>query len=93
MDKKKLLLSLAAITGGVTGTNATTIETTKDDTNESLDKAKISAFKPNLKSQFVLKMNLYDWDKSEGVFHRSHSSHSSHRSHSSHSSHRSSTFV
>ena len=91
MDKKKILLSLAAITGAIGGVKADS----KINLNSEGDNLRSNqlTFKKILKKQFVLKVNFDDWAASEGVSHTSHTSHSSHRSHSSHSSHRSSTFV
>ena len=88
MDKKKILLSLAAITASVAGTHASSnIETAPTVKPEGIN---VTTNRPSLKRQFVLKVNFDNWEESEGVSHRSHSSHRSHRSHSSH---RSSTFI
>lgn len=88
MDKKKVLLSLAAITASVGGAHA--LSNTETTPTIDSERVNVTNYKPALKRQFILKVNFDNWEESEGVSHRSHSSHRSHRSHSSH---RSSTFI
>ena len=85
MDIKKKLLALAAIAGSVSGANAKGVDLSTTNEIEGDDKFNLS-YLPNLKKQFVFKLNHDNWEESKGVSHRSHSSHRSHASHRSHRS-------
>ena len=86
MNKKNILLSLAAI-AGTSGLNVLVANSIELDSNNTTDFSQ--AGKKN-KKEFVLKVNFENIDESRGMFH---TSHASHRSHSSHSSHRSGSFL